>query len=131
MTFSEKLITLRATRGWSQEQIANRRRKQKDGTRQIFAGLVKCADCGWSMSFAANRQNKTPAHYFHCSRYSQSIGYCTQHYIATTCSTPTSSPESATGQIRPRQTNVQGPGAREAPEGPVARCILPAVCVPL
>ena len=43
-----------------QEQIANRRRKMKDGTRQIFAGLVKCADCGWSMSFVNNSQNNTP-----------------------------------------------------------------------
>lgn len=33
------------------------------------------------MSFVTNRQNKTPTQYFHCSRYSQSIGYCTQHYI--------------------------------------------------
>ncbi|MFG6350600.1 MAG: recombinase family protein, partial [Oscillospiraceae bacterium] len=29
-----------------QEHIASRRRRQKDGTTQIFAGLVKCADCG-------------------------------------------------------------------------------------
>ena len=33
-----------------QEQIANRRRKMKDGTRQIFAGLVKCADSTNSIS---------------------------------------------------------------------------------
>ena len=33
------------------------------------------------MSFVTNRQNKTQTQYFHCSRYSQSIGYCTQHYI--------------------------------------------------
>ena len=64
-----------------QEQIVSRRRSRRDGTTQIFAGLVKCADCGWSMSFVTNRQNKTPTQYFHCSRYSQSIGYCTQHYI--------------------------------------------------
>lgn len=64
-----------------QEQIVSRRRSRRDGTTQIFSGLVKCADCGWSMSFVTNRQNKTPTQYFHCSRYSQSIGYCTQHYI--------------------------------------------------
>ena len=39
-----------------QEQIANRRRKCKDGTTQIFSGLVKCADCGWSLSYGENRQ---------------------------------------------------------------------------
>ena len=31
-----------------QEQIASRRRERKNGTTQIFAGLIKCADCGWS-----------------------------------------------------------------------------------
>lgn len=39
-----------------QRQIASRRRQRRDGTTQIFAGLVKCADCGWAMHFA--RQNK-------------------------------------------------------------------------
>lgn len=39
----------------AQEQIANRRRQQKDATTQIFSGLVKCADCGWSMRFGTNR----------------------------------------------------------------------------
>ncbi len=34
-----------------QAQIANRRRMQKDGTTQIFAGLLKCADCGHNMKF--------------------------------------------------------------------------------
>ena len=43
-----------------QEQIANRRRKCKDGTTQIFSGLVKCADCGWSLSYGENRQNSKP-----------------------------------------------------------------------
>ena len=42
-----------------QEQIANRRRKCKDGTTQIFSGLVKCADCGWSLSYGENRQNSS------------------------------------------------------------------------
>ena len=31
---------------WVQELIETRRRKQKDGTTQIFSGLVECADCG-------------------------------------------------------------------------------------
>ena len=43
-----------------QEQIASRRRMTKTATTQIFAGLVKCADCGWSLGFGTNRQNKTP-----------------------------------------------------------------------
>uniref|UniRef100_UPI0025FFB847 recombinase family protein n=1 Tax=uncultured Oscillibacter sp. TaxID=876091 RepID=UPI0025FFB847 len=39
-----------------QKQIVSRRRQRRDDTTQIFAGLVKCADCGWMMHFA--RQNK-------------------------------------------------------------------------
>ena len=33
-----------------QEQIAGRRRVCKNGQTQIFAGLIKCADCGWTLS---------------------------------------------------------------------------------
>ena len=64
-----------------QEQIANRRRQQKDATTQIFSGLVKCADCGWSMRFGTNRQNKTPYSHFTCSQYGQGLKQCSSHYI--------------------------------------------------
>ena len=65
-----------------QFQIAQRRRQQKDATTQIFSGLLKCADCGWSMGFGTNRQNKTPYSHYHCSRYGQ-MGkiHCSAHYI--------------------------------------------------
>ena len=65
-----------------QFQIAQRRRQQKDATTQIFSGLLKCADCGWSMGFGTNRQNKTPYSHYHCSRYGQ-MGkiHCSDHYI--------------------------------------------------
>ena len=62
-------------------QIASRRRQQKDATTQIFAGLVKCADCGWSMRFGTNRQNKTPYSHFTCSQYGQMGTQCSAHYI--------------------------------------------------
>lgn len=67
-----------------QEQIASRRREQKDGTTQMFAGLVRCADCGWSMSFGTNKQNKNPYSYFNCTsyrQYSKKHATCTAHYI--------------------------------------------------
>ena len=65
-----------------QQQIASRRRKQKNATTQIFAGLVRCADCGWSMKFATNKQNKIPYSYFSCTCYSQyGTGRCSKHYI--------------------------------------------------
>ena len=53
-----------------QEQIASRRRKLGNATTQIFAGLVRCADCGWSMSFATNKCNKVPYSYFNCTSLS-------------------------------------------------------------
>lgn len=65
-----------------QDMIAQRRRQQKDATTQIFSGLLKCADCGWSMGFGTNRQNKTPYSHYHCSQYGQ-MGKvrCSAHYI--------------------------------------------------
>ena len=64
-----------------QELIATRRRQRKDGSAQIFSGLVKCADCGWSLAFSTNRQNKKPYSYYHCSKNSQGLRQCTMHYI--------------------------------------------------
>lgn len=64
-----------------QEHIASRRRRQKDGTTQIFAGLVKCADCGWSLAYGVNRQNKTPYAHYHCSKYGQGLRQCSMHYV--------------------------------------------------
>lgn len=67
-----------------QEQIASRRRKMKAATTQIFSGLVKCADCGWSMSYGTNNSNSKPFHYFVCTNYRQHGPRhcdCTSHYI--------------------------------------------------
>lgn len=64
-----------------QQHIASRRRKQKDGTTQIFAGLVKCADCGWSLAYGMNKQNKKPYGYYHCSKNGQGLRQCSMHYI--------------------------------------------------
>lgn len=64
-----------------QGMIASRRRKQKDGTTQIFSGLVKCADCGWSLAYGMNKQNKNPYGYYRCSKYGQGLRQCSMHYI--------------------------------------------------
>lgn len=64
-----------------QEQIASRRRTMKNGTRQIFAGLVKCADCGWSMAYSLKTQSKTPYGIYRCSKYGQGTGHCSAHHI--------------------------------------------------
>lgn len=64
-----------------QEMIVSRRRQRKNGTTQMFAGLLKCADCGWNMAYSMNRQNKTPYAYYHCSKHGQGLRQCTMHYI--------------------------------------------------
>ena len=67
-----------------QTQIVYRRRRMKNAQTQIFAGLVRCSDCGWSMSFGTNRHTKTPYSYFNCSTYrklSKSQDQCSCHYI--------------------------------------------------
>ena len=65
-----------------QEQIKSRRRQTKEKATPIFAGLVKCADCGWSMRFGTNTANKTPYSYYACGFYGQfGKGYCSMHYI--------------------------------------------------
>lgn len=64
-----------------QESITSRRRQRGDGTTQIFAGLVKCADCGWTMGYCENKQNKNPYGYYHCVKNGQGLSQCTMHYI--------------------------------------------------
>ena len=46
-----------------------------------FSGLVKCADCGWSLSYGENRQNSKPYGHYHCSKYGQGTRQCSMHYI--------------------------------------------------
>ena len=66
-------------------QIDSRRTAIKTApTTQIFAGLVKCADCGWTMSFGTNKNNSKPFSYFNCTSYRQhgpKHSDCTSHYI--------------------------------------------------
>ena len=64
-----------------QEQIDNRRRERRNGMTQISAGLIKCVDCGWSLAYGENRQNKNPYGYYHCSKNGQGLRQCSMHYI--------------------------------------------------
>ena len=66
-----------------QEQITNRRRPMKNQTIQIFAGLLKCADCGKHMALFQTTQ-KVPYRYFNCNTYrmyGKNAGACTSHAI--------------------------------------------------
>lgn len=67
-----------------QEQISNRRRKMKTGETHIFAGLIKCADCGKALSISTHAHSVTPYRYFNCTtyrQYSKAVMRCTPHYI--------------------------------------------------
>ena len=64
-----------------QAQIANRRRAQKDGTTQIFAGLLRCAGCGWTMRFRRQTKGAHSA-YYACGKYFETVNkQCTMHFI--------------------------------------------------
>ena len=56
----------------------------KSGKTQIFAGLVKCADCGWSMSYAERQYKTCSTGFFNCSQFwklGKVSGRCSAHYI--------------------------------------------------
>ena len=67
-----------------QKQIASRRRSMKSDKMQIFAGLIKCADCGWSMSYAERQYKTCSTGFFNCSQFrklGKVGGQCTAHYV--------------------------------------------------
>lgn len=62
----------------AQERLAVRKRCDNHGAQQIFAGLVKCADCGYALSYTYN--NGKPR--YQCSLYStKGKEHCSSHFI--------------------------------------------------
>ena len=58
-----------------------RKRKPKDGERNMFSGLLVCADCGHNLNYHFNQGNRD-IKYFNCSNYKGNRGTCTStHYI--------------------------------------------------
>jgi predicted site-specific integrase-resolvase len=58
-----------------------RKRKTKDGEKNMFSGLLVCADCGNNLWFHFNQKNHD-IKYFNCSGYNTRRGDCpTTHYI--------------------------------------------------
>lgn len=58
-----------------------RKRKCQDGARNMFSGLLVCADCGCNLHFHFNQGNHE-IQYFNCSNYNSSRGKCkSTHYI--------------------------------------------------
>lgn len=58
-----------------------KRRQPKNTEKNMFAGLLYCADCGRKLHFNVNHPH-TEIQYFNCSNYHGSRGTCTStHYI--------------------------------------------------
>lgn len=63
-----------------QQKISIRKRPTAEKTTQIFAGLLKCADCGRTMSYA--RKKDSDYAYFNCRTYrDKGTDFCTSHRI--------------------------------------------------
>ena len=60
-----------------------RKRKTNNGEKNMFSGLVVCADCGHNLWYHFNQKNEEIT-YFNCSNYKGNRGTCTStHYIRT------------------------------------------------
>lgn len=66
-----------------QQQIQKRRRPTKNDTVQIFSGLLRCADCGWSMRYQQKKTDSTVYRAFNCAAYARlgKVSNCSNHYI--------------------------------------------------
>ena len=65
-----------------QQMIVSRRRERKGGTTSVFAGLMRCPDCGWTLTLTTNRRGKKVYSYYHCSKYTEKgKEVCSSHYI--------------------------------------------------
>lgn len=79
----EPIITMEL---WEQAQahIQSRKRPSKQGETQIFAGLLKCADCGWNLRYMHNLPTETrkERRMYSCTQYSEyGKERCSIHYI--------------------------------------------------
>lgn len=69
---------------WEQVQQKRgkiRKRRTNEGERNMFSGLLVCADCGSNLHFHFNQGNPD-IKYFNCSNYKGNRGTCTStHYV--------------------------------------------------
>ena len=60
------------------EHLQKRKKSCNNGTIQIFAGLLKCSDCGYSMAYSGSDKAA-----YKCSLYNvKGKEYCQSHYIS-------------------------------------------------
>lgn len=69
---------------WEQVQQKRgkvRKRKTNEGEKNMFSGLLRCADCGKNLWYHFNQKNPAIT-YFNCSNYKGNRGTCTStHYV--------------------------------------------------
>ena len=64
-----------------QKRGKRRRRRTNDGEKNMFSGLLVCADCGNNLHYHFNQGNPE-IKYFNCSNYKGNRGTCTStHYV--------------------------------------------------
>ena len=64
-----------------QKRGTRRRRRTSDGEKNMFSGLLVCADCGNNLHYHFNQGNPE-IKYFNCSNYKGNRGTCTStHYV--------------------------------------------------
>ena len=64
-----------------QKRGTGRRRRTGDGEKNMFSGLLVCADCGNNLHYHFNQGNPE-IKYFNCSNYKGNRGTCTStHYV--------------------------------------------------
>ena len=64
-----------------QKRGTRRRRRTNDGEKNMFSGLLVCADCGNNLHYHFNQGNPD-IKYFNCSNYKGNRGTCTStHYV--------------------------------------------------
>ena len=64
-----------------QKRGTGRRRRTGDGEKNMFSGLLVCADCGNNLHYHFNQGNPV-IKYFNCSNYKGNRGTCTStHYV--------------------------------------------------
>ena len=75
---THKAIIDQRTWDLAHEKVRTRKRGDNHGAIQMFAGLVKCADCGYALSFTQSGKSK----YYQCSQYNvKGKRYCSSHFI--------------------------------------------------
>jgi DNA invertase Pin-like site-specific DNA recombinase len=77
----EAVIDRAAWESIQQKRGAVRKRKTNEGEKNMFSGLLKCADCGHNLWYHFNQKNPAIT-YFNCSNYKGNRGTCqSTHYV--------------------------------------------------